>query len=169
MKLLTAVLLLAGCAQAQTATVAPSRFLSRAAGVTAGFCPACAPQINAGVWYANVVSNGDHPTYSFTLVNIDKAHVASTKPLNIQMLTSVETGVARHISKLGPFETYELVTAGVAADSTNVGASFSGGTLALAPLGKGFLLGAYVRIGKATISTDVAWKVGLTIGLASKD
>lgn len=150
------------------ALLAQETFPARVVGANVGFCQTCDPQIGGGAWYATAVTRGEHPTYSFSLVNIDKVTVNSLKPLNVQVMTSAETGVGQHIARFNRFDLFGLATAGVAVAATNTGASYGGGTLALMPLGRGWLLGGYLRVGKQTIAKEVGWKVGLTLALGSK-
>lgn len=136
-------------------------------GLNAGFCQACTPQINGGVYYGRAITNNEHPTYSFSLVNINKIQVDSWKPLKIQVLTSTETGIAQHICKFSSFDVYSFATAGLVTDSTNLGSSFSGGGMAIAPVGKGWFIGPYLRVSKPAIA-NTAWAVGITIGIGTK-
>jgi hypothetical protein len=160
--ILVLILAFIGVGNAQT------EFPNRAVGANIGVCPTCTPQINGGVWYANAITKGDHPTYSFSLVNIDRVTITNWKPLDVQVVTTAETGFAQHVGAFNRFNIFALGTAGVATNSTNTGFSYGGGSMAITSIGRGWMIGAYLRVAKQTIAADVGWKVGLTVALGAK-
>jgi hypothetical protein len=156
MKLFSVILALftlAISAQAQPVNVVGARI---------GYDGYATPATSGGLFYAHLLAGSDHPTYSYTSVNLQPL---KAKPY-ISM-TTTETGVAQHIAKFGRFNVYGLGTVGGAfagSDSgTNIGAVFSGGGFALASFGKGWTVGPYVRASKASIS-DRQYEFGLVFG-----
>lgn len=167
MKTIISFLLFGVVLAAQVVPMPPPVFPARVVGANAGFCEGCQPQINGGVWYAARIAQGEHPTYSYSLVNIDKVKINSLKPLNVQVVTSTETGVAQHLFKFSAFDVLATATGGLSTNSTNTGFSLGGGFVAFTSLGKGWMAGPYFRVAKATITPDITWKVGLTIAIGS--
>ena len=161
MKLVVAIAILA---LACVAWAQPNQIV----GANVGFCQSCGPQVAGGVYYAKALTSNAHPTYSFSLVNIDRVVINSWRPLNLQVMTTPETGVAQQVTKFGPFDVLAIGTAGLALDQTNKGLSYGGGTLAITSIGRGWMAGVYLRVAKQTISADVAWRVGVTLAIGAK-
>jgi hypothetical protein len=141
-------------------------FASQTVGVNVGLCPSCSPQIQGGVFYAKRITDNAHPTYSYSHINVDQLIVNSVKPLKIQAVTSMETGVAQHVGKFGRFDLWGLATGGLALDSTNTGLSVGGGGMATTAIGKNrdVIVGVYGGPSKTAIAPNVGWKIGLTLG-----
>lgn len=154
---LTAIIALAGaaCAFGQG-------YPQQWAGAGLGWNQYAAPQINGLAAYARQLAGGEHPTYSFTLLN-----VASVSMRPFRVMTSEETGIAQHALRFGRFDVYGLGTAGIsqagAADGSSAGFVFGGGGLAMAPIGRGWTAGPYVRVFKSALA-DRQWQIGLLVG-----
>jgi hypothetical protein len=122
------------------------------------------PQFNGLAVYAHkIADNNDRPTYSFTAVTFLSA---SRNPFRVA--TTTETGIAQHLIDFHPFRVYGLGQVGVASSAnptgTNVGLAYSGGGIALAPLGRGWTAGPFVRILKPG-TIDRQWAAGLIVGI----
>jgi hypothetical protein len=132
------------------------------AGAGASFNQYAAPQTNGIMAYARRITGDEHPTYSFSAVNL-----LSVERQPFRLLTTTETGIAQHVTKFGVFDVYGLGMVGLAAagnaDGTSSGAVFSGGGLALAGIGRGWTVGPMVRIIKPTIS-ERQWSIGMIVG-----
>jgi hypothetical protein len=121
------------------------------------------PQVNGLAVYAHKIAGSEKPTYSFTAVTFLSA---SRNPFRVA--TTTETGIAQHLLDFAPFRVYGIGQVGVAtsanADGTSVGLAYSGGAIALAPLGRGWTAGPFVRVIKpGTIERQ--WAIGLIVGL----
>lgn len=132
------------------------------AGVGASLNQYAAPNTNGIMAYARRLTANEHPTYSFSAVNL-----LSVQRQPFRLMTTTETGLAQHVTRFGPFDVYGLGMVGLAAagnaEGTATGATFSGGGLALAGIGRGWSIGPLVRVIKPTIS-ERQWAVGLMVG-----
>lgn len=151
---LAALLALSAAAQTET----PQQW----AGVGVTWNQYAAPQTNGILAYARRITSNEHPTYSFSTINI-----LSVQRAPFRVMTTTETGIAQHAGTFGPFQVYGIGTIGLAtagsASGTATGATFSGGGLALASIGRGWSLGPLVRVIKPTIS-ERQWAAGICIG-----
>lgn len=116
------------------------------------------PQINGLLVYAKRLTSNNFPTYSYSAVNL-----LSVSRSPFRLLTTVETGVAQHLTTFGPFRIYGVGMAGLAAADTNSGYVVSGGGLALAGIGKGWRVGPYLRVLKSSLS-ERQWAAGVMVG-----
>lgn len=140
-------------------TTGPQQF----AGAGVSFNQYASPQINGLLVYAKRLTANDHPTYSFSAVNL----LSVQRTPAFRLMTTTETGVAQHLTKFGPFQVYGIGTAGFAAsgdaEGTASGYVLTGGGLALAGLKNGWKVGPYLRVIKSSLS-DRQWAVGAMIG-----
>jgi hypothetical protein len=110
------------------------------------------PQISGMAVFARRIIGESHPTYSFSLININSVKINSWKPFDAHVQVSTETGLAQHIMRFGVFDVYALGTLGMTSTGVNTGFSYSGGGTAQAGLGKGWSLGPSLRVFKSAIA-----------------
>lgn len=131
------------------------------AGAGVFFNQYASPQLNGTAAYAKCIIEGAG-LYSFTAVNFLSYQ---TEPFRV--MTTVETGVAKHITRFGAFEVFALGTIGPAftanEDGTTTGAVFTGGGFAFTRLKNNWTIGPVLRVTKPTIS-DTQWAIGLMVG-----
>lgn len=118
-------LCLALSAMAQTATPAlATDFVAAGAAVNEGSTP------NAWAAYAHLASESTG-TYVFSKYSVTSVKF---KPFSAQ--TTVRTGVAQFVRKLGPVSVYGVLGAGASMAGSSIGGAFSGGGFAVYPIGK---------------------------------
>ena len=164
MRIVLAVLMFASLAFGQTPAPVVSNFPAQWAGATVNWNQFAAPQINGGVLYAVRITDNNHPTYSFSMVDF-----LSIQKSPFQVVTTTETGIAQHIQKFGRFDIFGLGTMGpsftATPTGTQVGTALSGGGFAMTKIRGGWTGGLVLKIIRPTMSDGkTQWSVGLIGG-----
>ena len=130
-------------------------------GASAHWNQFASPQVGGLLFYAHRIFNDASPTYSFSAVEF-----ISVQKSPFRVGTLLQSGVAQYIKAVGPWRIYGLgmagaVTSATSTDST-VGFAGSYGTVAFAPVGKGWALGPYLLITEQKTG-DRQWAAGVIL------
>jgi hypothetical protein len=119
------------------------------------------PQIGGNLFYAQALSV-TQGTYSFTLIDFTSKTV---KPFTL--MTTTSTGILQHMRDFGPVRIYGVGTIGVSAGGSNAGLAYTGGGVAVIPLGRNWFLLPNLRILKSAVS-EFQGVYGLAVGFGAK-
>jgi hypothetical protein len=122
---------ISGWAQAPSVTppvvqTLPSNWI----GLGAGYNTYARPQVNGWMSYGSLLTEKAGGIYSFTTEDITSAH---THPFTVQ--TSIRTGFATIVKRIGPIYILGLLDGGAAMSSVSFGGAFSGGGISMVKLG----------------------------------